>query len=90
MQQEQEREEKRLKEKEQQFFVVDRLGLVMLLQKYCALKKGRKVSENRMELEILKKYFSNREYFDLNNEEHTYQGKKSPSKTTTLNQTISS
>jgi hypothetical protein len=35
MREEQEKEEKKLAEKEHQFLVVDRLGLVMLLQKYC-------------------------------------------------------
>lgn len=34
MRREQEEEERKLGEKERQFFVVDRLGLVMLLQKY--------------------------------------------------------
>jgi hypothetical protein len=36
MREEQEREEKLLKNKEKQFYIVDRLGLVMLLQKYCS------------------------------------------------------
>ena len=34
MRKEQEEEERKLCEKEKQFFVVDRLGLIMLLQKY--------------------------------------------------------
>jgi len=34
MRMEQQEEERKLGEKEKQFFVVDRLGLIMLLQKY--------------------------------------------------------
>jgi len=34
MKREQQEEEKKLTDKEKQFYIVDRLGLVMLLQKY--------------------------------------------------------
>jgi hypothetical protein len=40
------------------------MGLVMLMQKYCSERKKRRREENRMELDILKKYFENRENFN--------------------------
>ncbi len=61
MRKEQEEEERKLCEKEKQFFVVDRLGLFMLLQKYLHQKRKRRMGENQMELEILRKYYNNRE-----------------------------
>ncbi len=65
MRREQQEEERKLGEKEMQFYVVDRLGLVMLLQKYLVAKRKRRASnsENQMELEILKKYYANKESF---------------------------
>ena len=64
MRREQQEEERKLGEKEMQFYVVDRLGLVMLLQKYLVAKRKRRSNnENQMELEILKKYYANKESF---------------------------
>ena len=60
---EQQEEERKLGEKEMQFFVVDRLGLVMLVQKYLVAKRKKRSSENQMELDILKKYYANKENF---------------------------
>ena len=64
MKREQQEEEKKLTEKEKQFYIVDRLGLVMLLQKYLHQKRKRRLAENQHELQVLWKYYNNRETFN--------------------------
>lgn len=54
---EQAREERLLCQKEYQFYLVDRLGLVVLMQKYCGFKAKHTKDESKAEIETLKKYF---------------------------------
>lgn len=70
MQQEQAEEERHLSEKEHQFCLVDRLGLVILMQKFCSNKAQRSDKDNQAELEVLKRYFANREHLKYEKTEH--------------------
>lgn len=68
MREEHAREEKLLSEREHEFFIIDRLGLLLLIQKYY---QGKRITFDQMksqkellrEFEQLKAYFYNMENF---------------------------
>lgn len=53
-----------LSQREQEFYIVDRLGLLVIMQKYYLSKRAAK-NESAFEFEQLKKYFSNKENFSF-------------------------
>ena len=63
MRKEQEKEEAKLREREQEYYVVDRLGMVVVLQKYLEGKS--KSNRKAEEFEEVKRYWNNREEFGM-------------------------